>query len=382
MIGVICAAYDTPEALKKIADFICDEADARPVLQQAIDEADALGVDCVLLRGTYVVNSRGERSPRGAICFFNPEPPQRYYGQNKARRHVLTGAKIPLGFNDGAVVTMGRELYDSLSDDEPFSLFYNDGNDIYARGMVIRNLVVRLPDNSKPVIVFNGQFAAEVRFEDNYVIAFDPLKVNWASAEGIPVPHPASVAYRGCCGSNFYSTEMKNCAALGFGTGFDIGGEHVYVESLSALYNHHGFAFNNYKGKKSIDDPDDLPSVGVGVYPMVCVNLLDEHNIHMPIFGTANHSGYHPDCRSQSITIRGMNLQWPNSCPGYTDRTAPDFTKGRLRATETVPGFWRGSIEYVIDHTTPTCGVNLTDEPFFEEGSGVRVVTRNLHTDY
>ncbi len=380
MIDVVVAAFDTPEEVKSQAMFVCDEKDARPVLQQAIDKADALGVNCVLLRGNYVINSRSERSRKGAVCFYNPEPATRFYAQNKARRHVLMGCKLPLGYRDGAVIRMGQELYDSIQENELFSMFYNDGNDIFGRGMVIKNLIVRLPDNQKPIVVFNGQFAGDVRFEDNWVIAFDPLAVNWASAEGINVPNPKSAAYRGCCGSNFYATEWKNCVAAGFGIGFDIGGEHVYCESLSALYNGYGFAFNNYKGKKSIEDPDDVPSLGVGIYPMVCVNLLDEHNINMPLFGTANHNGYTPECRSQSITVTGMNIQWPNTCPGHTDRTAPDFTDGRKRATETNPGFWRGSIEYVIDHTTPTHGVALTDEPFFEDGSGQNIELKNLHS--
>ena len=82
---IICAAANTPEELKKKADFICDEADARPVLQRAIDEALRLGVNCVLLPGTYEINSCGERSKNGAICFYNPEPEQQFYSQNKSR---------------------------------------------------------------------------------------------------------------------------------------------------------------------------------------------------------------------------------------------------------------------------------------------------------
>lgn len=378
MFQVLCAAWDTPEKLKKNADYICDENDARPVMQQAIDEADRLGVRCVLLRGTYVINSAGERSKKGAICFYNPEEGKRFYSQNRARYHVLEGAMTPLGYLDGAVITMGKAFYDSLPDQDTFSLFYADGNDIYGRGMIIRNLVVRLPGSNKPIIVFDGRYASAVRYEDDWVSSFDPAIANLATAAGIPMPHPRSVAFRGCCGSNFYSTEWKNCAAQGFGTGFDIGGEHVYCESLSALYNVWGFAFDCYKGKTGIDQPDDLPAKGIGVYPVYCVNLLDEHNINMPKFGNESHNGHTQENKSQPITIRGMNLQWPNSAPGYTDRTAPDFLQGRHRATEIQPGSWRGSIEYVIDHTTPDSGVNLTEEPFFEEGHGLNIQTFNL----
>ena len=63
---IICASSNTAEELKIKADYICDEADARPVLQQAIDRSISLGVPCILLPGTYEINSSGTRSPKGA----------------------------------------------------------------------------------------------------------------------------------------------------------------------------------------------------------------------------------------------------------------------------------------------------------------------------
>ena len=49
-----------------------------------------------------------------------------------------------------------------------------------------------------------------------------------------------------------------------------------------------------------------------------------------------------------------------------------------IGATEAIPGAWRGSVEYVIDHTTVQGGVNLVTEPFFEPGHGKNVTVRNL----
>ncbi len=375
---VLCAAADTPEELRFTADFVCAADDARPVLQAAVDEADRLRLKCVLLPGTYEINSCGERSPHGGVCFWNPEKAERFYSQNRIRYHVLEGANTPIGWWEGTVITMGRDFYDSLSDTEPFSLFYSDGGDLFGRGMIVRNLIVRLPGANKPVVVFDGSTSSAIRYEDDWVISFDVREANLATAEGIPVPHPDSAAFRGCCGSNFGCVCWKNLAAEGFGTGFQIGGEHVYCESLAAIYNHYGFTFDCYKGKRTFDAPADAPAAGIGAYPIVCVNLLDEHNIHMPRFGNSSHNGKTYETSAQSITIRGMNLQWPTSAPGYTDRTAPDFQDGRYRATEVQPGSWHGSIEYALDHTTPKSGVHFTDEPFFEENHGTGILARNL----
>lgn len=375
---IVCASYDTPLKLRSQADYVCPEEDARPVLQAAIDEADSLGVKCVLLKGTYIINSRSERSKNGAVCFYNPEESKFLY-RNTARYRVLEGANTPLGWLDGTVITMGKKFYDSLSDTEEFSLFYTDGGNWFGRGMCIRNIVVRLPGSYKPVIVFDASCAAAVRYEDDWVISFHPDILAPNTAEGAPVPHPDSIAFRGCAGSNFYSSEWKNCAAVGFGTGFAIGGEHIYCESLSALYNIYGFTFDCYKGKEYFDIDKDANPRGVVVYPIYCVNLLDEHNINLPRFGNASHRGYTPENWAHSITIRGMNIQWPNTAPGYTDRLAKDFLNGRSRATEAQLGSWRGSVEAVLDHYGQDIGVNLCDEPFFEEGHGTNVAFRSLH---
>ena len=377
---IVCAAPDTPEELKTKADYISDEADARPVLQRAIDEADRLGVSCVLLRGTYSINSHSERSPKGGICFYNPEPGRRYYCQNKSRYHVLEGAKMPLGWEDGSIITMGKEFYDSLPDDETFSLFYNDGGDSYGRGLAIKNLVVNLPGAYKPVIVFDGRFASAVRYEDCWVSSFQSLTADFITCEGIPVPHEKSVAFRGCHGANYYTSEWKNCAARGFGVGFDIGGEHIYCESLSALYNIYGFAFDCYRGKRFMSQPDDAPPQGIATYPTVCVNLLDEHNVHMPIFGNASHGNCpYEEKWGKHIEIIGMNLQWPTTAPGYGDYCSPDFTKGRNRSVEVSPGMVRGSISYVLDRVIEGCHCNMSLDPFFEEGHGKNFILRNLH---
>ena len=375
-LGILCAAYDTPEEMKDRADFVCDEHDARPILQEAIDKAYRLGLSCILLRGTYPINSCGERSRKGAICFYNTEEPKRFYSQNKASYQVLEGAKVPLGYLDGALITVGRELYDSISDTEPFSLFYCDGGDTFGRGMMIKNLTVMLPSNQKPIIVFDGSTASSIRYEDCWVTAFDPREVDLATAQGIPMPHPRSVGFRGCRGSNFYAAEWKNLAVQGFGTGFEIGGEHIYCESLSALYNLYGFTFDCYKGRRSIEDGDDERPLGISIYPITCVNLLDEHNINMPLFGRASFGNAEREGLRKSIRIIGMNLQWPNTCPGHTDRQAPDFLTGRSRAKETSVGLWHGSIEYVIDNYAK--GVNVCDAPFFEEGHGVNVSSENV----
>ena len=73
---IVCAASDTPDALKGCARYICPADDARETLQRAINEAARLGVRCLLLPGKYVINSRSDVSPKGAL--YSPN----YEGQN------------------------------------------------------------------------------------------------------------------------------------------------------------------------------------------------------------------------------------------------------------------------------------------------------------
>lgn len=378
---IFCAADDSPMPLKSAAKYVCPAGDARETLQKAINEAAELGVRCVLAKGTYVIDSRGTLSPRGGLYFPNFSKAEKIYAHQAAHFNILEGATMPLGFRNGAVIVMGRKLYEDIRDDETFSFFYCVYNSIFGRAWKLKNLVIRLPDNQKPIVVVDGRFSMALEYENLWVCGFDPQTVDYASAAGVSVPHSRSVGIRGTAGSNFYAmTTWKNLVVQGFGTGFDIGGEHVYCESLSALYNIYGFAFDCYCGKSSINSPDARP-VGGSFYPIVCVNLLDEHNVNMPRFGHASHGNGKsavPEYEYQSVTIRGMNIQWPNTCPGRTNMLDAAFLTGRHRATEVQPGSWRGSVEYVIDPGTPQHNVRMSHDPFFEKGHGTGVRARNL----
>lgn len=377
---VICAAWDTPKELMACARYVCPSNDARPVLQRAIDEAGRLGVKCVLLSGTYIIDSRSEISKRGALCFWNPEPCQKFYMHENPRFRTLEGAIEPIGWYSGARIVMSQRLYDELSDTEEFSLLYCAGYAVMGRAWILRNLVIKLPDNRKPIIVVDGRFSSALKYNDVWVTGADPRSYNPATCEGLHIPHPKSVAFRGTAGSNNgVLNEWKRLSAMCLGTGFDIGGEHVYCESLEAKNNLYGFAFDCYKGKGSINSPDGQSPFGGCYYPIYCVNLLDEHNMHMPRFGREGHGGAAvPEHESQSITIRGMNIQWPNTCPGRTNMLDAGFLAGRHRATEDQPGSWRGSIEYVIDPGTPRHNVRMSHDPFFESGHGAGIRVRNL----
>ena len=67
--NIICAASDTPDDLKACATFVCGEVDARPILQKAIDEASRLRVKCILLKGTYCINSDFLHDAMRMECF-------------------------------------------------------------------------------------------------------------------------------------------------------------------------------------------------------------------------------------------------------------------------------------------------------------------------
>ena len=104
---IVCAASDTPEILKASAQYVCPAADARETLQNAIDEAGRLGVRCILLKGTYVINSRGAKNPHGGIVFYNDLPPTgSSYAQNQGVFRTLEGVLEPLGFQNGAVIVV------------------------------------------------------------------------------------------------------------------------------------------------------------------------------------------------------------------------------------------------------------------------------------
>lgn len=388
---IICAASDSPRELREKASYICGAEDARPVLQQAINEAARLRVKCILLAGHYLIDSVGEESPNGALSFPSQTAKDKkfFWEFGPMQFTELEGSVAPLMYRGGAVIEMTRRLYESLPEDRPFALLYPSGGVVHSRAWSLKNLVIRLPDNRKPIVAVDGSFGCALRYENLWVIGFnaESPEVNFATAKGINVPHPDCVGIRGTCGSNLGPSSMHNLVVLGFGRGFDLGGEHLTCDGLCAAYCIYGFAFNCYKAKTDVSSGEPKQGFGGMHYPMYCTNLCDEHNVNMPLFGIAGNENKFqggkvknpPDAWNPSVTIRAMNIQWPNTCPGYHDRKAPDFAKGRHRATEVLPGSWYGSVEYVVDRTTPGGGVNLTDDPFFEPGHGAKMASRSLH---
>lgn len=122
---VVCAASDTPPELVPLAKYQCPPKDARKVLQAALDEAARLRVRCVLLKGTYVINSRSERSRHGALCFRTVDA--NGCGTTNLCYMTLEGTVAPNSTDDGAIIRMGDELYASIDDGEEFSLLFCDG---------------------------------------------------------------------------------------------------------------------------------------------------------------------------------------------------------------------------------------------------------------
>lgn len=384
---VVCAASDTKEPLKQYAKYVCDAADARPKLQAAINEASRLGVRCLLLPGRYVINSRSDVSPKGALYAPNyegkPVEGATFWWQlGPTRYNSIEGTVPPMQDHGAAEVIMGRELYDSLDadDTEAFSFLYCVLGHMYGRVWQLRNLVIRFPAMQKPIVAIDGRFCAGLRYENLWVCGYDQSKVDLRTGEGIDVPHPRSVGVRGTAGSNTGPASMRNVVSLGFGHGFDIGGEHLTCDNLAAAYCIYGYAFDCYVGKSSIANPDGQTAQGCSCYPIVLSNICDEHNVNLPLFGWSSHGADTRDSVAQSVLIRGYQFQWPNTAPGYPNRKSPDFLKGRHRATEVRPGSWHGGIEYVADWTGDGGQVNLTEGRFFEPGHGGNVLCRNLQS--
>ena len=389
---VVCAASDTVETMKKYAKYVCDAADARPVLQSAINEASRLGVRCLILPGKYVINSFSDVGSDPAICrkgaIYVPNyegkqaKSQAWWALGPTRYNSIEGTVPPMMDHGAVELVMGQELYDSIpADGEPFSFLFCVYNDIYGRVWQLKNLVIRFPAMQKPIVAVDGRFCAGLRYENLWVSGYEMSKVNLRTGEGIGVPHPKSVGVRGTCGSNTGPASMRNVVSCGFGHGFDIGGEHLTGDNLAACYCLYGFAFDCYVGKGSIAEPDTRGrGHGCSSYPIVLSNLCDEHNVNLPLFGCSSHGDDTRDCVAQSVLIRGYQFQWPNTAPGYSDRKSPDFLKGRHRACEVRPGSWHGSVEYVADWTTDGGGVNLTEGRFFELGHGGNLLCRNLQS--
>ena len=365
-VWIKVAAAGSSAAAKANADFVCKGTNDQIILQAALDRCKMEERDLFLFNGVYMIDAfseRADKGPRAAVCIPNMK---RYF--------VMKGQSFfQAGWNtspsNGVILYARSSIWPTAGDDVPSVLrgewTRNGIGSMQGGGLRIENICVFICDSQHPAR------CVDLRCNDGVDVKNMRLRGigdrcmrgdSWPYTKfgPLPMPHFDSIGITMTGGSNIPLARYDNIHATGFGQAFQAGGEHVICNSCLSSYNLYGWTFGNYRF--------GLPMGAADNHPIVLINCGDEQSVHLPLFTKCGDNGGRIH-GLQSVTMIGMNFE---RVPG---QTIGGKTGDNMR--ETIPGTWRGHIEYTMQpQWNATHGVHQA--LWEEDGSGSGFETRNL----
>ena len=363
-VWVKVAADNSSAEAKAAADFVCSGTNDQETIQAAIDLCAKDGRNLYLYNGVYMIDAFRDwkdGGPRAAVRI-----------PNMLRRFTIEGQEfyqaghgtIPENLNEcrnGVIWYARPTVWTTAGDDVP-SVLRGEWCKVSSQngsGLCLQNVSVFMCDAQHPARCVDLRWtdAVEVRNMRLYGIGYRIMNGDahpFKKFGPLQMPHIDAIGLTMTSGSNVPVSRFDNIAAIGFGQGFQVGGEHVICNDCLALRGLYGWTFGNYKY-----------SAGAHVHPIVLVNCADEQNVNMPLFANESQG----DWRHQSVTMIGCNFEHMESL--MIGGKLGDFMR------ETVPGSWRGHIEYTV--MPREASGNAVEFPLWEnDGSGSGFETRNL----
>lgn len=344
---IIVAASDSSEQDKKRADFVCGGlySDKR-VIEHAMANITGNKGTIYLCRGTYTIDAFTESHGKhiGIVLPLNKQI-------NIEGYHW--GGEI---FQDTKIV-LPQSTYDSLTDGANYSVICHEyGSSGYNLNshLCLKHLQFEIYSNQKNITVIDSSWSGQVTIQDVKGTVTTQPGIWGAGDDGLdPVPIENCIFYRGMFGSNHALSRISECGCTGYGIGWAMQGEHLYVESVGAVNCLYGFAFNKF------------PRIGTQMYvhSMEFHNLLEEGCLNYPYFG-------------ENILKQVVNIY------GYHNEIRPKFfNQGGHYATEAVAGSWYGHLDYGIqffpDSHSHGNEPHAVDQKFWADGNGINMQSVN-----
>ena len=364
-VWVKVAATDSPEAAKAAADFVCSGEHDEETIQRAIDLCAADGRNLYLFNGIYNIDAFlawDDGGPRAALRL----PPRRHFTLEGQDFFQAGRGMMPSGTN-GVTLYLRRAAWETAGDGVPSVLrgTWTEHGSQNGSGLLMENISVFLCDAEHPARCIDlrrtdGAEVRNMRLRGMGERCMNGDSFPYMKFGPLPMPHIDAIGITMTGGSNLPHSRFDNIHATGFGQGFQAGGEHVICCDCLASFNLYGWTFGNYEF--------GTPRGAADNHPIVLINCGDEQSVHLPLFAHCGDNGgtIHG---MQSVTMVGFNFE------RVTDMVIGGKTGDAMR--ETMPGTWRGHIEYTFQpawHAT-----NSVCHPLWEpDGSGSGFETRNL----
>ena len=273
---IVIAASDSINSDKEKADVVCTGTNDNATIQSIIDSIGERSAILQFANGHYYFDSFSVHDGY-------------YYGLYFAkyqREIILRGCNHDHRANITTLESIGQCVVFEVtqtafnvlpSNQESYFIGSNREYQFPYKVIGIEDISFYIPDYTKPIIGIDGAYCADMHVEKCFFTSGgdyeDDTNVN-----------PKCVAVRGCGQGNIgYNYYFKHIKILGWGTGFQITGEHLQVVDCIAQKTAYGFVFGNCSAVP-------YPRGGsTGLHPITMINCGAEANsIGAIYFGTGH----------------------------------------------------------------------------------------------
>lgn len=337
----VIAAADSSVSSKKNADVICDGVNDSTLIENCIKSVQGACGTLIFCAGTYNMTFKRESDSSYAAILIPTNNKQ----INLVAQH-FNGVTHPQVFFKVSQVT-----YESLEDDGiEYSIIKHATVSSAATSLnshlKMSGICFEIYDNQKPITCINAQYTGQIcMYECKGVVTLRPGI--WSGTLSV-IPSIDCVFFKGMQGWNHAYSEICRSTCAGFGIGWGVQGEHIYMNTCGAVNCLYGYAFNYYP-----------LTTGMYVHPIILVNCLEECGLNFPYFGANTHK--------QSILIYNWHIE----------HKTPFFSLGGHYATESTPGQWYGHVDYAIQHFSGS-NEHVVNIPFWADGCGHSLESINI----
>ena len=355
----VASAWASDEE-KNGADYVCDGVNDGEELQQAIYDLRARGGGVLKLSNErYIIDTLFD-SGIASVGKYGIYIPTNNYNVSLIKIEGVNFPNViqPMYFGHCARLDMSQELYDSLSENEIVSIIgvrpVISGSGKVSRSSVgctlsIENVAINIPAPQKKIIGVNCEYAYNMQLKGVHCglteYAGDPQEPNGKIINS----NIDCIGIRTIYGYNWGSGyHIDDCNVRGWGLGFDISGEHLIMQNACARFVNTSYRFGHFGDDEMMSHPNTL------------INCCEEWLLHGMVF-EGNGLG-------QSLNIIDFNIE---------DMTSNGWGR-KTYAIESNPGSYHGTLTY----TTTKDSYKNASNKFWEDGSGINVLTRDLNDKF
>lgn len=354
----VASAWSSNEE-KLSADYVCDGVNDGEELQQAIWDLESRGGGILRLSNNkYIIDTLFD-SGNDEVGKFGI-----FLTTNNHNTSLITIKGInfpnvsqPMYFTNCARLDMSEKLYESLSENELVNVIgilppiINGTPQRASVGctLSIEKVAINIPAPQKKIIGVNCQYAYNMQLKAVHCgltdYAGDPQEVNGKIINSIIDCIGIRTLYGYNWGSGYH---INDCNVRGWGLGFDISGEHLIMQNACARFVNTSYRFGHFGDDTMMSHPNTI------------INCCEEWLLHGMVF-EGNGLG-------QAVNIIDFNIE---------DMTSNGWGR-KTYATESTPGSYRGTLTY----TTTRDSYKNAPHKFWEDGSGINVLTRDLNDKF